>query len=366
MESNKITRRRLIKSGVATSAALAAPTIWVPTSTASQNVNVWTYANFIPKDFKKEFEKETGIRIRERLVDDQGKEFNLLAAEKNNPTADIVTVAGHRFQQFMNSELIAPLDVGRLKNWSGVNPVYSEADWAEVEGKKWGVPILSGAEVMAYNSKMVSAEEARSWHVMFREKYANQTAYILQDMMSIVLLMLGYDGNMIGYSEARVKEAVKEAKNFMIEKKPLVRKYYDSGAEFQQMMINEDIAVGHAWSGPVSKLIMDGFPAVMTIPKEGSYSFVYCYNIANNGPNPDNAYKFLDALIARPEIGANMTKASGFISTFAGSRKYLTDVEKAAASFSQEELDALQFFRADENKMKYDHIDPACEEIKAA
>ena len=82
MESNKITRRGLIKSGVATSAALAAPTIWIPASAASPSVNVWTYANFIPKDFKKEFEKETGIRIRTRLVDDQGKEFNLLAAEK--------------------------------------------------------------------------------------------------------------------------------------------------------------------------------------------------------------------------------------------------------------------------------------------
>ena len=81
MKSKKITRRGVIKSGVATSVALAAPTIWVPASVASQSVNVWTYANFIPKDFKKEFEKETGIRIRERLVDDQGKEFNLLAAE---------------------------------------------------------------------------------------------------------------------------------------------------------------------------------------------------------------------------------------------------------------------------------------------
>ena len=116
MESNKITRRGLIKSGVATSAVLAAPTIWIPASAASPSVNVWTYANFIPKDFKKEFEKETGIRIRTRLVDDQGKEFNLLAAEKNNPTADICTVAGHRFGQFIDSELIAPLDTDRLKN----------------------------------------------------------------------------------------------------------------------------------------------------------------------------------------------------------------------------------------------------------
>ena len=107
MESNKITRRGLIKSGVATSAVLAAPTIWIPASAASPSVNVWTYANFIPKDFKKEFEKETGIRIRTRLVDDQGKEFNLLAAEKNNPTADICykfSILPKQFYQFVCNE----------------------------------------------------------------------------------------------------------------------------------------------------------------------------------------------------------------------------------------------------------------------
>jgi spermidine/putrescine transport system substrate-binding protein len=366
MLKSKLSRRQILKSGAAATAALAAPSIFSPAFAASGTVNIWTYANFLPDSFKAEFEKDTGIHIRERLVDDQGKEFNLLAAEAGEPTADIVTIAGHRFRQFIDSELIAPLDVGRLSNWSGVNKVYSEADWTIVDGNKWGVPILAGAEVMAYNTELVTPEEALSWDVLFGEKFAGQTAYILQDLMSIVMLYLGYDGNMIGYDDAKAAEAVAAAKAFLIEKKPRVRKYYDAGAEFQQMLINQDIAVGHAWSGPVSKLIMDGFPAAMTIPKEGSYGFVYNYNVVNNGPNADNAYLLLDALLAHPEIGANMTKASGFISTFAGSAEHLTDLEKAAASFTQPELDALQFFRADNNKLKYDLVDPAVEEIKAA
>lgn len=366
MLNSKISRRSMLKTGAAASTALAAPAIFSPAWAQSGTVNVWTYANFLTDDFKAEFESSTGIQIRERLVDDQGKEFNLMAAEASDPTADVVTIAGHRFRQFIDSELISPLDVGRLNNWSGVNTVYSEADWTLVDGDKWGVPILAGAEVLAYNSDMVTAEEARSWDVMFSEKYSGQNAYIVQDLMSIVMLYLGFDGNMIGYDEAQAKEAVDAAKAFLIKHKPKVRKYYDAGAEFQQMMINQDIALGHAWSGPVSKLIADGFPAVMTIPKEGSYGFVYNYNVVNNGPNTENAYIFLDALLAHPEIGANMTKASGFISTFAGSAEYLTDSEKAAGAFTQEELDALQFFRADNNELKYDLVDPAVEEIKAA
>lgn len=369
MKKPMTSRRDFLKSATLGTAALAAPAILVPKrARASGVVNVWTYANFIPDDFKAAFEKETGIEIRIRLVDDQGKQFNLLSAEAPEPTADIVTIAGHRFRQFIDSELVAPLDVDRLQNGSTVNPVYSEADWTVINGRKWGVPILSGAEILAYNTELVGADEVKSWAVMFDPKYRGQTAYIIQDMMSVVMLYLGYDGNMIAYMDDPEKAAqvVEEARDFLIEHKPMVRKFYDAGAEVQQMFINQDIVLAHAWSGPISKLIMEGFPVDMTIPKEGSYGFVYNLNVTHNGPNADNAYRLLDAILARPEIGASMTRASGFVSTFAGSDQYLSDLEKRAASFTDEELAGLQFFRAEANEMKYGLVDPAVEEIKAA
>ncbi len=152
----------------------------------------------------------------------------------------------------------------------------------------------------------------------------------------------------------------------MIANKSMVRKFYDSGAEIQQMFVNQDIVLAHAWNGPISKLIMDGMPIAMTIPKEGTYGFVYTFNIPTNAPNADNAYTLLDALLARPEIGANMTRTSGFISTIKGAGDHLNDLEKKASSFTEEELAGLQFFRAEANDMKYKLVDPAVEEIKAA
>lgn len=363
-----ITSRRRFIAG-AGAATLAAPAILRSGSArAAGEVNVWTYANFIPDDFRESFENETGIRINIRLVDDQGKQFNLLQAEQPNPTADIVTVAGHRFLQFIDSALLAPLDTSRLDNWGTINPTYSESDWATIRGEKWGAPILAGAEVLAYNTEIVSPDEARSWDVMFSDKYAGQTAYIIQDMMSIVMLYLGYDGNMVAYIDQpeRAAEIVAEARDFMIKHKDKVRKFYDSGAEIQQMFVNQDVVLAMAWSGPISKLIMDGFPVDMTIPREGSYGFVYCFNVTNNAPNLDNAYRLIDAILASPEIGANMTKASGFISTFRGSEEYLTELERRAASFTEEELQGLRFFRAEANDMKYNLVDPAVEEVKAA
>ncbi|WGF90257.1 extracellular solute-binding protein [Marinivivus vitaminiproducens] len=335
---------------------------------ASGVVNVWTYANFLPQEFKDEFQNDTGIQIQERLVDDQGKQFNLLAAEQPRPTVDILTVAGHRFLQFIDAGLLTPLDTGRLGNWANINPVFSESDWATIRGEKWGAPILSGAEVLAYNTEVVTPEEVTSWEAMFDPTYEGQTAYIIQDMMSVVMLYKGYDGNMIEYmgQPDRAAEVVREARDFLIANKSMVRKFYESGAEIQQMFINQDVTLAHAWNGPISKLIMDGLPIAMTIPKEGTYGFVYTFNIPANAPNADNAYTFLDAVLARPEIGAAMTRTSGFISTMKGAGDHLSELEQKASSFTEEELAGLQFFRSEANDMKYGLIDPAVEEIKAA
>lgn len=359
-------RRQVLKGAAA---VVAAPyVIRAKDALAAGEVNVWTYDNFLPEDFVAAFQNETGIRVNQRLVNDQGQQFNLLAAEAPNPTADIVTVAGHRFRQFIDSELLAPLDTDRLANWSNIKPVFTRSDWMTVEGNLWGAPILMGSEGLTYNTDYVSAEAAQSWSVMFDDQYEGRTAYIIQDFMSVVLLYLGYDGNMIEYLDDRpaAEAAVNHVRDFLIEHKDMVRKFYDGGAEVQQMFINEDIVMAQTWSGPAAKLIMDGFPVRYTVPKEGSFAFVYTLNVTNNGPNADNAYKLLDAMMASSEVGTVMSRESGFTSTFEGAADGLSDLERAATSPSDEELERLVFFRAEANEMKYDLIDRAVEEVKAA
>lgn len=368
MSKSTITRRGMLKATAAAGAILAAPSLILPRKArASGEVNIWTYDGFVPEGFKEKFESDTGIELRIRLVDDQGKEFNLMAAEAPNLSADIVTVAGHRFRQFIDSDLLEPIDTGRLPNWGNINPVYTESDWVVINDSKWGVPILMGSEGLAYNTNYVKPEQAQSWSVMFDPEFKGQTAYIIQDFMSCTLLYLGYDGNMISYLDKpeEAKAAVNHVRDFLIEHKDMVRKYYDSGAEVQQMFVNEDIYLAHSWSGSAAKLIMDGFPLRYVIPEEGSFAFVYTLNMAKDAKNRDNAYTFLNALIADKANGTEMTQSTGFVSTLKGAEEGLSESEKAASSLSQAELERLVFFRAEANEMKYDLLDRAVEEVKA-
>jgi hypothetical protein len=81
----------------------------------------------------------------------------------------------------------------------------------------------------------------------------------------------GNDGDFVTYKDRETaQKATNQARDFLIKNKPLMRKYYDGAAEVQQMFVNEDIYLAQTWSGPASKLIMDGQPIELSVPKEST------------------------------------------------------------------------------------------------
>jgi spermidine/putrescine transport system substrate-binding protein len=367
MTEFKTSRRTALKILGGGGAALAMPYIIRPRPAWAQEnvVNITTYDQFIPQSFIDQFQADTGITVQVRLTDDQAKQYNLLAAEVSAPTTDIVTVVSHRMAQFVDSDLLLPMDSGRLTNWSKLNTAYQNAPWLEVDGNRYAVPVLAGFECMTYNTNYV--EYTDTWGMMFDPQYEGFTSYIISDFLSIVMQYLGHDGDFVSYvgDPTTAQTAMNEARDLLIANKNMVRRYYDAPAEVQQMFVNEDIYLAQTWSGPATKLIMDGHPIKFAVPKEGSYGFVYNLNIVNNAPNADNAYLFLDALLASPEVGASMQRASGFTSTFGGVDAVLTDLERSASVLPQEQVDRLVFFSPENRDMKNEMIDRATAEVAA-
>ncbi|MBP2463912.1 MULTISPECIES: extracellular solute-binding protein [unclassified Rhizobium] len=367
-DKSKITRRSALTLLGTGAAALAVPMIIRPRPAWAANgvINVTTYDKFLPKEFVEQFQRDTGIEVRIRLTDDQGKQYNLLTAEGANPSTDIVTVAGHRYSQFISSKLIQPLDTAKIANWKNLNTAYQDAPWARVDDKLWGLPILAGYEGLARNVDYV--KDAPSWQIMFDPEYKGLTSYIVSDFMTIAMQMLGHDGDFVTYLDKAdiAQKATNEARDLLIKHKDMVRKYYDAGSEVQQMFINEDIYLAHSWSGPAAKLIMEGHPIELSVPKEGTFGFCYTLNVVNNAPNAENAYKLLNAILESPEVGAAMTRQSGYSSTINGVADLLNDREKLASTLPQEQLDRIIFFSSVNRDMKNQMIDRATAEVKAA
>ncbi|KQO83330.1 extracellular solute-binding protein [Rhizobium sp. Leaf262] len=360
------TRRSALKILATGTGILAAPSIIRPAFAQEKVVNITTYDKFVPQEFIDQFQKDTGIQVRVRLTDDQGKQYNLLSAEGAKPSTDIVTVTGHRLSQFIKSNLLAPLDTARIKNWDKLASAYKGAPQLTVDGTIYGVPLLAGFEGLVRNTDYTKPTD--SWSIMFDDEFKGLTSYIISDFLSITMRYQGTDGDYVTYENKPdvAQEATNKARDFLIKQKDKVRKYYDAGSEVQQMFLNEDIYVAQAWSGPAAKLIMDGHPVELSVPKEGTYGFLYSFNVVNNAPNAEAAYTFLNAMMASPEIGAALTRQTGFASTIDGVDKILNDRERAANALPQDQMERIQFFSSVNRAMKNDMIERASAEIKAA
>ena len=364
-DRSTVTRRALLRAGAA--AGLAAPAVLrASRADAGAVLNVTAYDGFIPPAFRQQFEQQTGIEVRVRLASSQAPELNLLVAERPSPLTDICTVTGNRIHQFFDAEVIEPLDAERLRNWSRIDPLYINADWLAVDRAIMAVPLLLGAEVLVYNTQQVTPPPD-SWGAMFNPRYKGRTAYVIEDFLQCTMLYQGADGTFAAYVDhpAAAQRAVNAARDRLIREKPQVLKFYDDGAVLQQLLVNDDVVLAQTYAGTVSRLILAGKPIRFVIPREGSISFVYNFAVVKNAPNRDNAYRFLDALLAYPGIGDALTRSAGYASTFTDAGASLTALERQAFLLTPDQLKRIRFASYRAQKLNSSLIDRAVEEVNA-
>jgi spermidine/putrescine transport system substrate-binding protein len=362
-----LTRRRALGGiGAAALGALAAPAIIRSAHAQGGTVNVWSYSGFVTDAFREQFEADTGIRVNVRLVSDQGEQFNLMASEEGNFSADIVCVAGHRFYQFVDAEFLEPIDMDRLHNWSQVESEYAVAEWVSRRGQVWGVPLVVVSTGLIYNTQEM--ERPESLAVMFDEANIGRTSYQIQDFFPLAMNYLGFDGSARSYAHDPeiAQRAVNTTRDFLIQHKDKVRRYYDAATEVQQMMVNGDIRVAAGSSGPAAQLILDGFPAGYVIPREGGLAYAYGFNITRGATNIENAYTFLNALLDSPENGAAIVRSTGYNSAIKGVEPLLSEAEREVLSLSSEERARLSWVDVETAAFIFDLADTAAEEIRAA
>lgn len=360
------TRRQALKMLAGGAGILSDPAIIRPASAAENVVNVTTYDKFVPQSFIDQFQKDTGIEVRIRLTDDQAKQFNVLVAEAGNPTTDIATISGHRVSSYVSRDMLEAIDTSRLKNLGNITSRYQNTPQLVINGGTYGVPLVAAFYPLTRNTQYTKPSD--TWGIMFDEQYKGMTTYIIEDFLSIVMFYQGNDGDFVKYVNQpdAAQAAMNQARDLLIQKKHMVKRYYEAGVEVQQMFVNEDVYLAEAWSGPASKLILDNYPIEISVPKEGTIGYFHCFNIVKNAKNADNAYKFIDAMLSSKEIGAEITRNSGFTSTLAGVDTVLNDRERAALSVPQDQLERVQFYNPVNREMLNKMLDKAIAEVKAA
>jgi len=207
----------------------------------------YNWTDYLAPITKKNFEKETGIKLKETYFDDNEALYAKLSAGATG--YDVICPSDYMVHVMIMAGMLIPLDMSLIPNFKNVDPKFQKPAFdPETDGRKYSVPYQWGTTGIGVRLDKV-AETVTSWQTMWDPKYKGQI--IMENEMTETL---GAALKLLGYSlNSTSEDELTEAGDKLIEQKPLVAAYDTNN---MKRNMTQGTPLVHAWSADVL-LVMD-------------------------------------------------------------------------------------------------------------
>jgi len=278
-------------------------------------LNVYNWSDYIGPDVLPQFEKETGIKVRYDIFDNNEIVHAKLVAGKTG--YDVVVPSSYWAKLQSDGGLLMKLDKSKLPNLKNLDPAVQEQLAKLDPGNQYQVNWLWGYTTIGINVDKVKAAlgglpmPANVWDLVFKPEYVSKLkscgVSMLDSATEVIPAALHYLGK-----NAYSKNAADYAGVAPLLKsiRPYITLFSSSG--YINDLANGSICVALGWSGDINiarQRAIDGKTGQnieALIPSTGGVLFFDVMVIPADAPHPDNAHKFIN-FIMRPEIQAQMT-----------------------------------------------------------
>mgnify|MGYP002581305801 FL=1 len=253
---------------------------------------VYNWGEYIDPEVLTMFEEETGIDI----VYEEFETNEILYPKISSGAIayDVVCPSDYMIQRMIENDLLSEINFDNIPNLKNIGKQYLEQSRQFDPENKYSVPYCWGTVGILYNKMMVD-EPVDSWSILWDPKYKDNILMqdSVRDAFGVTLKYLGYSLNSTDLDE------LTEAKNLLIEQKPLVQAYVID--QVRDKMIGNEAALGVIYSGEAIYTQKENPNLEYVIPKEGSNIWIDSWVIPKNAEHKENAEKFINFL-CRPDI----------------------------------------------------------------
>ena len=253
---------------------------------------VYNWGEYIDPEVLTMFEEETGIDI----VYEEFETNEILYPKISSGAIayDVICPSDYMIQRMIENDLLSEINFDNIPNLKNIGKQYLEQSRQFDPENKYSVPYCWGTVGILYNKMMVD-EPVDSWSILWDPKYKDNILMqdSVRDAFGVTLKYLGYSLNSIDLDE------LTEAKNLLIEQKPLVQAYVID--QVRDKMIGNEAALGVIYSGEAIYTQKENPNLEYVIPKEGSNIWIDSWVIPKNAEYKENAEKFINFL-CRPDI----------------------------------------------------------------
>jgi putrescine transport system substrate-binding protein len=305
-------------NSVMSAGLLAAATLMSPVAQAQEEekvLNVYNWSDYIAEDTIKNFEKETGIKVRYDNFDNNEIVHAKLVAGKTG--YDIVVPSSYWAKLQADGGLLRKIDKSQIPNYKNLDPEV-QAQLAKLDpGNEFFVNWLWGFTTIGINVDKVKAAlgstpmPENAWDLLFKPEYISKLkscgVSMLDSATEVVPAALHYLGKP-PYTKSIGDFAAVPALLKAI--RPSVTLFSSSG--YINDLANGSICLALGFSGDINiarQRAIDGKTGQKIealIPKSGGIIFMDVMVIPADAPRPGNAHKFINYIL-RPEVHANLS-----------------------------------------------------------
>jgi putrescine transport system substrate-binding protein len=294
-------------------------------------LNIYNWSDYIAEDTIKNFEKETGIKVRYDNFDNNEIVHAKLVAGKTG--YDIVVPSSNWAKLQADGGLLRKLDKAQLPNYKNLDPSVQAALAKLDPGNEYMVDWLWGYTTVGINVDKVKAALGstpmpdNAWDLVFKPEYISKLkscgVSFLDSASEVLPAALHYLGKP-AYS--KVPSDYAAAAQVLKSVRPHITLFSSSG--YINDMANGSICLALGWSGDINiarQRAIDGKTGQKIealIPKTGGVLFFDVMVIPADAPRPGNAHKFINYIL-RPEVHASLSNKVFYANPNAESRKFV-------------------------------------------
>jgi len=280
-------------------------------------VNIVAWAGYVEDgstdpavDWVTPFEEETGCQVNVKTAPTSDDMVNLMKTGQY----DVVSASGDASLRLIASGDVEPVNTDLVPNYADVFEALKMKPWNSVDGVAYGIPHGRGANLLMYNTEVVSPAPD-SWSAVFDDASANSgkvTAYDSPIYIAdaAVYLMATQPDLGIENPYALDDEQFQAAVDLLKEQNAHIGEYWSDYTKEIQAFKNGDSVVGTTWQIIVNLAQADKAKVDAVLPKEGATGWSDTWMVATKSEHKTCAYKWMDHIIS-PTANAQVAEWFG-------------------------------------------------------
>ncbi|CAO1654128.1 Putative ABC transporter binding protein [Salinibacterium sp. NYA9b] len=269
-------------------------------------VNIVAWSGFVEPAWSDEFTEETGCTVNRRVAGTSDEMVQLM----RTGDYDLVSASGDASLRLIAGGDVQPINLDLVPNFGDdiVEGMKGQI-YDTINGQSYGVPIGRGANILQYNSDVVT-EEPTSWDVAWEldSPYAGQIiAYDAPIYIADAAVYLMAHEPDLGITNpyALDQEQLDAAIDLLKQQNSIVSEYWADPAAQITSFAGGTTALGTSWE--ILRKLTDDDKFKSVLPEEGSTGWSDAWMIAAESESPNCAYAWVDYTSSAEVNGAIAT-----------------------------------------------------------